>query len=81
MAPELLEVKSGVLHTFDGEAHQVHGGAYLTPEAYLHTTAELEQLRVRREAEASSGVPGLLLGVAVVGLVAGYWLGWRREGR
>ncbi len=79
MDSNLLEVHTGVLHTFDGEPHQVQGGVYLTPEAYLHTTAELEQLRQKREAEASNAVPALVVGAALVGLLAGFWLG--RRGR
>jgi hypothetical protein len=74
MHSQLLEVKSGVVVTFDGEQHEVHGGAYLSPEGYLAANAELEQLR-QREAE---GVPGVvLLGAALLGLAAGYWLGRR----
>jgi hypothetical protein len=79
MHSQLLEVRSGVLHSFDGEQHEVEGGVYLTPEAYLRTNAELDQLRQRREAEAAAKVPGLVLGAAVLGLLAGYWLG--RRGR
>jgi hypothetical protein len=79
MSSELLEVKKAVLHTFDGEAHEVEGGAYLSPEAYLRTNAELEQLRVRREAEASAAVPMLVVGAALLGLAAGYFLGRRGD--
>ena len=79
MESNLLEVHTGILHTFDGKPHQVEGGVYLTPEAYLHTTAELERLRQKREAEDSSTVPALVMGAALVGLLAGFWLG--RRGR
>jgi hypothetical protein len=73
MNTELIEVATGLLHTPDGEAHEVQGGAYLTPEAYLMTNAELGKLRARDEA---SLVP-VILGAALLGLAAGYWLGRR----
>ena len=73
MNQELIEVATGVLHTPDGESHEVHGGAYLTPEVYLATHAELTALRER---EVASTVP-LLIGAALVGLGIGYWFGRR----
>jgi hypothetical protein len=79
MTSELLEVNKGVVNTFDGAAHEVEGGAYLSPEAYLRMNAELEQLRKRREAEASSTVPMLVVGAALLGLAAGYFLGRRGD--
>jgi hypothetical protein len=68
----LIEVQTGVLHTFDGEEHEVHGGAYLSPEEYLRTSAELARLRERRLDEGTSAA--LVLGAALLGLAAGYWL-------
>ncbi len=71
----LLEVKSGLLHTFDGEAHEVHGGAYLTPEAYLSTHAELTRLRERQAEHHTNIVPALVIGVGLASFALGYWLG------
>lgn len=71
---ELIEVATGVVHTPDGEAIEVQGGAYLSPEVYLATHAELEAFRQR---EVASAVP-LLVGAALVGAAFGYWFG-RRE--
>lgn len=79
MHSTLLEVKSGVLTTFDGETVEVQGGAWLPPEAYLTTSAELEKLR-RQEAERTNTlVAGLVLGAALVGVAAGFALGRRRR--
>lgn len=79
MDSTLLEVKKGVLQSFDGEAHEVEGGAYLSPEAYLRTAGELEALRRRRLDESNSLLLGLVFGSALLGLAAGYWLGRRGE--
>ena len=62
-----------MVHTPDGEAHEVHGGAYLSPEVYLATNAELTSLRER---EVASTVP-LLLGAALIGLTIGFLIGRR----
>ncbi len=70
----LLEVSRGTLHTPDGVAHEVHGGAYLTPEVYLSTHGELTALRAR---EAASAVP-YLIAAALAGATIGFLLG-RRE--
>lgn len=78
METELLEVKKGVLHTFDGEPHEVEGGAYLSPEAYLRTQGELEKLR-QRHVESSVVTPVLVLGAVLLGVAAGFWLGRRGE--
>ncbi len=75
----LFEVKKGVLHSYDGEPHEVEGGAYLSPEAYLRTAAELDQLRARRASESGSLLIGMVFGSALLGLAAGFWLG-RRSG-
>lgn len=72
MSAQILEVKSGTVETFDGARHDVQGGAWLSPEAYLASHTELEQLRRR---EAASATP-LLVAAALVGLAAGAWLGW-----
>jgi hypothetical protein len=78
MNSELLEVKKGVLQSYDGEPHEVEGGAYLSPEAYLRTSAELEKLR-HREVESSMTMPALVFGAALLGLAAGFWLGRRGD--
>ncbi len=77
MDPHLLEVKSGVLHGWDGEAHEVHGGAYLSPEGVLATSTELSRLREHHaETRSNKGVV-IVLGAALLGLAAGFWLGRR----
>ncbi len=75
MHAQLIEVATGVVHTPDGEAHEVFGGAYLSPEVYLATNAELTSLRER---EIASTMP-LILGAAVVGLTLGFLLGRRDD--
>ena len=77
----VFEVKKGVLHSYDGEPHEVEGGAYLSPEAYLRTVAELEQLRQRHLLDSTSLIAGLVCGSALLGLAAGFWLGGRRARR
>lgn len=77
----VFEVKTGVLHSYDGEPHEVEGGAYLSPEAYLSTAAELEKLRQRQLLDSTSLIAGLVCGSALIGLAAGYWLGARRTRR
>jgi hypothetical protein len=79
MEPQVIEVRSGVLHTFDGEKHEVQGGVYLSPEAYLSASGELDQLRRRHAAASSSVLPALVVGTSLLGLAVGYWLG--RRGR
>lgn len=79
MDTTVLEVKKGVLHSYDGEPHEVEGGAYLSPEAYLRTAAELEQLRERQLVENGKFITGLIFGSALLGLAAGYWLGRRSD--
>ncbi len=79
MDTSVFEVKKGVLHSYDGEAHEVEGGAYLSPEAYLRTAGELESLRRRRLEESSAILVGMVFGSALLGLAAGYWLGRRGD--
>ena len=79
MDPHVLEVKSGVLHTFDGETLEVQGGAYLSPEGYLTTNAQLERIRRRQAAGETDLTPALVLRAALVGLAAGFWLGRRSD--
>lgn len=79
MRPSVLEVKSGVLQSFDGATYDVQGGAYLSPETFLSTSAELERLRERQNEAASKAIPALLLGGALFCFAAGWWLG-RRSG-
>lgn len=80
MDSTVFEVKKGLLHSYDGEPHEVEGGAYLSPEAYLTTAAELEQLRRRRLADSTALIIGLVFGSALLGISAGFWMG-RRGGR
>lgn len=68
----ILEVKTGHIHTFDGERHDIHGGAWLSPEAFLASRAEVEQARQR---EAASAIP-LVLGAALFGFAVGAAVGW-----
>ncbi|MBE2251392.1 MAG: hypothetical protein IAE78_17765 [Myxococcus sp.] len=77
----LVEVESGVVKTFDGEAIEVRGGAYLSPEGVLRTTAELQRLRSRviEQDELPSLLPIVACTTALAGLALGYWLGRRRS--
>lgn len=80
MEQHLLEVATGTVKTPDGEQHQIHGGAYLSPEAYLHTQAELEKLRqAQADAAASKLIPAMVIGAGVLGLAVGLWLGRRTD--
>lgn len=74
----LLEVKTGVLNTFEGENYEVHGGVYLAPEAYLRMNSELVRLR-ERTVESSVALPVVAIGAALLGLAAGYLLGSRSD--
>lgn len=80
MEPQVIEVQSGVLHSFEGEEHEVHGGVYLSPEAYLSASGELANLRRRHAAESSMVLPALVVGTSLLGLALGYWLGRRGRG-
>ena len=73
-----VEVKSAVVQTWEGESVEVQGGAYLPPEAFLATSAELHRLREAQH-QTSNPVPALLFGAALCGLAAGYWLGRRDD--
>jgi len=73
-----VEVKSAVVQTWEGESVEVEGGAYLPPEAFLATSAELDRLREKQQ-ETSNLVPTLMVGAALFGLAAGYWLGRRDD--
>ncbi|HEY0882232.1 MAG TPA: hypothetical protein VGD87_11905 [Archangium sp.] len=75
----LLEVKTGVLSTFEGESYEVHGGVYLAPEEYLRLNGELQRLR-ERTVETSLALPVVAIGAALLGVAAGYWLGARGDG-
>ena len=72
-SPPVLEVKTAVVKTWDDEEHEVHGGAYLSPEGYLTSSGDVERLRRQAEGTAIS----LVIGAALIGLAAGYWLGRR----
>lgn len=76
MRDEILEVHRAVVNTFEGEKLEVEGGAYLSPEAWLRTEAELDQLRAKKAEleEKSLLVPGLVVGAAVLGALVGWWL-------
>lgn len=74
----LLEVKTGVLNTFEGEAYEVQGGVYLSPQEYLRMSAELARLK-DRTVETSLAVPVVAVGAALLGLAAGFWLGSRGD--
>jgi len=79
MHDEVVEVKEAVLNTFDGDRLEVHGGAYLSPEAWLTSQAELQRLTERQAQleERSMLVPSLIAGAALLGIAAGFWLGRR----
>ena len=76
MRDEILEVHRAVVNTFEGEKLEVEGGAYLSPEVWLRTEAELDQLRAKKAEleEKSLLVPGLVVGAAVLGALVGWWL-------
>jgi hypothetical protein len=77
----VIEVANATLRTFDGEELEVHGGVYLSPDAYLAEAAEKERLK-RHEAqlaERSSLVPALVVGAALLGVAAGFWFGRRGD--
>jgi hypothetical protein len=78
MQGPLMEVKSAVVQTYEGEQVEVYGGAYLPPETVLATSAELTRLRESKQA-SSSVMPSLLVGAAVMGLAVGFWLGRRDD--
>lgn len=78
----VIEVERAVVKTFEGDEVEVHGGVYLSPDAYLASTAELQKLkREDAQLEAQSKlVPALIVGAALLGVAAGYWFG-RRDDR
>jgi hypothetical protein len=80
MDENVLEVESAIVKTFDGDALEVRGGAYLSPEGVLRTTAELSRLRARviDQDELPSLLPIIACSAGLAGLVFGYWLGRRR---
>lgn len=77
----IVEVKDGVVSTFEGEQVSVQGGAYLSPEAWLTTEAELTRLREKKAEleEKSLLVPSLVVGAALLGAALGYWLARRDD--
>ena len=79
MHDEVVEVKEAVLNTFDGDRLEVRGGAYLSPEAWLTSQAELRRLTEKQALleERSMLVPSVIAGAALLGLAAGFWLGRR----
>lgn len=77
----VLEVDRATVTTYEGESLEVQGGAWLSPEAVLRTTSELERLRRRaiEQDQVPKLIPALVLGAGLVGLAVGYWLGRRRD--
>jgi len=75
----VVEVKSAVVQSFEGESFEVHGGAYLSPEAFLSTESELNRLRQKQAdlEQRSHLLPSLVLAAGLLGVAAGYWLGRR----
>lgn len=79
MDADSIEIRDGVVHTFDGEAKQVAGGVYLTPSGYLARANELAELRAFKAETESIRWPVVVVGAALAGLAAGFWLGTRRR--
>lgn len=81
MQGPLVEVKTGVLSTFEDEQLEVQGGAYLSPEAFLTTEAELTRLRAEKEnlEKFSLVVPSLVVAAGLVGAAFGYWFARRSD--
>lgn len=79
MEDAVVEVESGTVKTFDGEAIEVHGGAYLPPQAFLRATTELQRLRARvvEQDQVGSLVPIVACCAGLAGLALGFWLGRR----
>lgn len=79
MSTGVLEVKSAVVKTFEGEAVEVSGGAYYPPEAVLQTNTELERLRLKSSQldTLPNVLPGLVLGAGLFGFAIGLWLARR----
>jgi hypothetical protein len=77
----VVEVKDAVVNTFEDQRMEVHGGAYLSPEAWLRTTSEVDRLRAKAAEleERSLLVPSLLLTAGLLGAALGYWLGRRAD--
>lgn len=77
----VVEVDRATVTTWDGESLEVHGGAWLSPEAVLRTTGELERLRRRafEQDQVPKVIPALVLGAGLVGLAVGFWLGRRGD--
>lgn len=81
MLENVVEVDHAKLTTYDGDSLEVQGGAWLSPEAVLRTTNELDRLR-RRAAEQDAipkVLPAVLVGAGLVGLAIGFWLGRRDD--
>jgi hypothetical protein len=77
---ELIEVSTGEVKTPEGESLQIHGGAYLPPDVYLRTNAELARLRQKQaEAAASNALPMVIVGASLVGFAVGFWLGSKSD--
>ncbi|MFT3710338.1 MAG: hypothetical protein QM817_22170 [Archangium sp.] len=76
MSEKIVEVRSAVVRTYEGEKLEVEGGAWLSPEAWLSTEAELERLRAKKQDfdKTSMVVPTLMVGAAILGAVVGYWI-------
>ncbi len=77
----VIEVERAVVRTFEGDEIEVHGGVYLSPDAYLANAAQFERLTQHdaQRAGRTNVVPTLVVGAALVGLVAGFWFGHRDD--
>lgn len=77
----VIEVERALVKTFEGDEVEVHGGVYLSPDAYLASNAELEKLK-RHDAQLeqrSTLVPAMVVGAALLGVAAGFWFGRHRD--
>jgi hypothetical protein len=74
----VVEVKDAVLTDFDGKKVEVSGGVWLSPDEYLRSHHQLEQLKEKHAERERSLVP-VLIGAALLGAAVGYWLGRRGD--
>ncbi len=79
MDAEAIEIRDGLVHTFDGEEKQIEGGVYLSPAGYLAQSNELATLRAYKDETQSVRWPLVAVGAALAGVAVGFWLGTRRR--